>query len=821
MNPPTSFLRLAACLAVFSPWMAPGGPAITAQPASVAVTFPVPLPTTDLSESRFLGAYLAFTPLPGPYPPGFPTQRDVLMSRTGNGYTGLGTSGPWFYRSLTNGGAGITFFVNEDGGRIYFYRDYILQTNGTYQVFSRNSDDESVLIQAGTYQMFDYEGPTSRVTAMFSVAVNNPESTSFQWYFDGVPLEDGVSSPFIYYFESVVPPGQTTISGSQTAMLSISNVTRLNAGSYHCVVTSPSGSVTSAVATLTVNGHDARDLTPPTVQITAPEQDRYVGTDPVHAIYISGTAGDDTAVGSVFLLFGTNHYGPMPMGPKGDSMRDSLWWGYVYLAPGSNYLGAYAVDAYGNRSSTNSRVMYYQSNSFPTEIVMHLFVEGGGVVTPLTNGQMILSGQLYELRAAPFPGYHFDHWSGSPFIEGNNPVISFFAQDGLSFTAHFALNPVTNPPAPPRPGLLTFDTLTNASHGFPIFGPDGDDLGRLMFTGPYVTLPTGWNPNNGTPALLLDSSAGSNYVVTLSGIRAPFALKGFDVVSVSGSFTLTDTTTGARYEHDGSIGHVSLGKAFRRSVYVDLVVNGQVVLDNIEYRLLEHAPVARIKVWNELKLPPIDAEGHTLFNDSPPSHLEDDSSFYQYPGYKGFWHYLLAPGTNSIPFVLDASASRDSDGDALKFSWEYYVGGDEGDFYPLAGGVASRSPFYVNRPPVLGNSARHQVIVTVGDGYLIDRLWFGVVVLRPQDAANFMSDWLEEHFDGDNDPQGVVRGRLIPILRESEAEFSAGQTQAGRRSLRQFEHLAKVHLRSLDPMATHALLVFTGAVLDVTKKSAQ
>src|SRR5262245_7052139 len=96
VSSPISFLRLVACLGVLSPRMAPGEPAITAQPASVAVTFPMPLPTTDLSESRFPGAYLLFTPLPGPYPLALPTQWDVLMSRNGNGYTGLGTGGPWF-----------------------------------------------------------------------------------------------------------------------------------------------------------------------------------------------------------------------------------------------------------------------------------------------------------------------------------------------------------------------------------------------------------------------------------------------------------------------------------------------------------------------------------------------------------------------------------------------------------------------------------------------------------------------------------------------------------------------------------------------------
>jgi hypothetical protein len=309
-------------------------------------------------------------------------------------------------------------------------------------------------------------------------------------------------------------------------------------------------------------------------------------------------------------------------------------------------------------------------------------------------------------------------------------------------------------------------------------------------------------------------------VVTLAGIRAPFALKGFDVVSVTGSFTLTDTNTGARYEHDGSTGRVDLGRAFRRSRYVEMTVSGQVVLDNVEYRLLEHAPVARVRVWKELKLPPIDPFGHTLFNQGPPSHL-DDPDAYQYPGYRDFWHCVLAPGTNPVPFVVDASGSRDPDGDGLKFRWDYYTGGDEGDFYPLAGGVASRSPYFKNRPPGLGNSVRHELVVTVQDKYTADRLWFGVLVLSPQDAARFMWDWLQNNFDSGNDPSGVVSGRLIPILQQAESGFAAGQTRAGRRSLKEFKRLAKAQLSSLDPMATRALLALTDAVLEVTRKAAE
>jgi Immunoglobulin domain len=776
LNPPMSFLRFLACLSLFCPWLCVGSPSIVSDPVSLEVTFPAPLPTTDLSQSVFPGAEIVFRPVPGPYPVPFPTQLDIRFSPAGDSYTGLGTIGPWYYQSAADGSAVLRFYVWEDGGRQIFYREYILQTNGTYQVYVRNTDDERVLIQAGGYQVFGYEDARSRSIATFSVSVDDADAATFQWYFDGAPLVDGVSSPFIYYFESIVRPGQTAISGSQTATLSISNVTRLNAGSYQCVVSSPSGVVTSAVATLTVNGHPTRDLTPPTAQITMPRESKFRGTDPIRVTFISGTASDDTGVGTVYLLFGTNHYGPMNIGPRGNSAKDSLWGGNVYLQPGSNYLEAYAVDVYGNRSATtNSQDSLWGGNVY---------------LQPGSNYLGVYAVDVYGNRSAT-----------------NSRVIYY-------------QNPAPKSGHHERAGRLTFDSLTNASYRFPIYGVDGDDLARLMVTGPSVTLLTGWNPNNRTPALRLDSSVASNYVITLSGIRAPFALLGFEVVSATGSFTLKDEATGAYYTYDGSIGRVKLGPAFRRTEYVELTVNGQVVLDNIEYRLLEHAPVASVRVWHELKLPPITAAGGTLFNYRPPGHLETASS-YQYPGYRGFWHYLLAPDTNAIPFVLDASGSRDPDHDGLKFSWSTYIGGDEGDFFPLMGGVPTSSPFFKNRSGELVNTARHELVLTVQDKYLADRLWFGVVVLTPKDATGIIWDWLQEHFDSENDPRGVVRGRLVPVLQEAESQFAAAQTQAGRRSLRKFEQLATAHLRRMDWRVAETMLAFTDAVLEVTKKQGQ
>ncbi len=243
-------------------------------------------------------------------------------------------------------------------------------------------------------------------------------------------------------------------------------------------------------------------------------------------------------------------------------------------------------------------------------------------------------------------------------------------------------------------------------------------------------LPAAWNPANDTPALRLDAPASGSYLLNLHhGLTPPFGLKGFDVVSVTGRFALVDTNTGTRYEHDGSLGHVKLGRTFRSVKSVEIIVEGQVVLDNLEYRELELAPVARVRLWNELRLPPIDEAGNTLLNSRSP-------------------HFVLAPDNEPFPLVLDASRSISPDGDALKFSWyyeySYWSGDDEWTvLFPLAGGVPSRSPYYRNRPTELASHVKYKMILHVEDDYYVDAASISVIVLRPQDVSRFMLNWFE------------------------------------------------------------------------------
>ena len=75
----------------------------------------------------------------------------------------------------------------------------------------------------------------AETTATFSLLATGPEPLSFQWLKDGLPLADGPA-----------------VTGATIDTLTLAGVLKAAEGSYRLVVSNPSGSVTSLVATLTV-----------------------------------------------------------------------------------------------------------------------------------------------------------------------------------------------------------------------------------------------------------------------------------------------------------------------------------------------------------------------------------------------------------------------------------------------------------------------------------------------------------------------------------------------------------------------------------------
>src|SRR5262249_38802787 len=117
--------------------------------------------------------------------------------------------------------------------------------------------------------------PTNQTVATgsnvtFTVTASGTAPLSYQWLYNGTALSDG-----------------GPVSGSATSALALNNVQTTSSGGYSVVVTNSAGSITSAVAVLTV-------LTPPS--ISSPPQSL--------AVVLGGTANfSATASGSAPLTY--------------------------------------------------------------------------------------------------------------------------------------------------------------------------------------------------------------------------------------------------------------------------------------------------------------------------------------------------------------------------------------------------------------------------------------------------------------------------------------------------------------------------------------
>jgi uncharacterized repeat protein (TIGR03803 family) len=180
-----------------------------------------------------------------------------------------GANGAVPYAGLTLGNDGNLYGTSEEGGS---------SAGGT--IF-RITIDPRLLFQ-----------PVSRTnlfgtTAFFSVGAQGTAPLSYRWRKNGTNLSD-----------------TATISGSATSSLTLSNVFFSDAGSYQVVVSNLSGSVTSAVAVLTV-------VPPPPFQLQTAAAFNSVGTGPINpqsalivgpdgALYGTSYSGGASSYGTVF-----------------------------------------------------------------------------------------------------------------------------------------------------------------------------------------------------------------------------------------------------------------------------------------------------------------------------------------------------------------------------------------------------------------------------------------------------------------------------------------------------------------------------------------
>jgi uncharacterized repeat protein (TIGR02543 family) len=220
----------------------------------------------------------------------------------------------------------------------------------------------------------------------------------------------------------------------------------------------------------------------------------------------------------------------------------------VDLTPGANLLRAYAVDAAGNASLTNTVSFTYLVSAPLSATVSPL---GGGTVAPNYNDRLLQIGKTYSMTAKSARGFSFVNWTGSAAT--SSPKLTFLMASNLTFTANFkdTQRPVLTVLYPKNKQTVTSGAVT-------VTGKAGDNVGVDAV---YYQLNGGdWALAQGTTAWYapnLDLTPGANviraYAVDGAGnasltntvsftylVSAPLAV----IVSPSGGGTVTPHYSG-------------------------------------------------------------------------------------------------------------------------------------------------------------------------------------------------------------------------------------------------------------------------------------
>ncbi len=170
------------------------------------------------------------------------------------------------------------------------------------------------------------------------------------------------------------------------------------------------------------------DVARPTNTVTAPKS----GQRWSNAVFtVTGTARDNAGVTGVWYQLNTNDWVPASSGNGWTN-----WTANVTLTPGANTVRAYAADAAGNRSVTNSvRFVYVLSDRLLVRMT------GRGTLSPNYSNAMLEIGKLYSLKATGTGGYAFTNWVISTNWVGalttNGPTVQFLMQSNLTLQANF------------------------------------------------------------------------------------------------------------------------------------------------------------------------------------------------------------------------------------------------------------------------------------------------------------------------------------------------------------------------------------------------
>jgi len=174
------------------------------------------------------------------------------------------------------------------------------------------------------------------------------------------------------------------------------------------------------------------DVEKPTLSITAPViHQRWSNS----VFNVTGKAKDNVGVAAVWYQLNSEPW-------TSDVNTTNAWTNWnvsVTLPPGTNTIKAYAMDAAGNISTTNSVTFVYVLSTLLT-----VQTNGLGAVSPNYNNALLAISNNYTMTAKAGKGYVFSNWTTSTgALVTNGPVLKFTMQSNLIYTANFILNPFT------------------------------------------------------------------------------------------------------------------------------------------------------------------------------------------------------------------------------------------------------------------------------------------------------------------------------------------------------------------------------------------
>lgn len=203
------------------------------------------------------------------------------------------------------------------------------------------------------------------------------------------------------------------------------------------------------------------DVQKPTISITNIPVSGKVSND---TFTVKGKAGDNVGVASVWYNLNNGGWSNIGM----DSSNNFTNWNVdLTLLPGLNTIAAYAVDAAGNVSLTNTvRVTYIVS------ALLTVSINGRGTVAPNYNNAFLQISNHYTMTATPAAGFGFTGWTDGHTLVTTNKILSFTMASNLVFVANFV-----DTQKPTVTILTPVATTSASSEMFLARGTAGDNVG--------------------------------------------------------------------------------------------------------------------------------------------------------------------------------------------------------------------------------------------------------------------------------------------------------------------------------------------------------